>query len=235
MTRNDTLREPEPVSSLRVDVVMLAAAAAAAAAALAAADSSLDLRRRDLDRPRLSLTASFLLPSELATDFCDRDVALLAFRVDEELLLDADCREQFPETVLPASLVLPVSLGLCAELRGLTGTGVNKITSSSSSSSPPLSLSAAAALFCCGLLCCSELEAAFTAVPRLCRDDGDEGKCLESLRQFSELFDFVAAAAAGESSCRADDNLSLLALASAGRLCRVPTAPGERRCEEKSC
>jgi len=231
MTQNDTLREPEPVSSLRVDVVMLAAAAAAAA--LAAADSSLDLRRRDLDRPRLSLTASFLLPSELATDFCDRDVALLAFRVDEELLLDADCREQFPETVLPASLVLPVSLGPCAELRGLTGTGVNKITSSSSSSS--LSLSAAAALFCCGLLCCSELEAAFTAVPRLCRDDGDEGKCLQSLRQFSELFDFVAAAAAGESSCRADDNLSLLALASAGRLCRVPTAPGERRCEEKSC
>jgi len=228
MTQNDTLREPEPVSSLRV--VMLAAAAAA----LAAADSSLDLRRRDLDRPRLSLTASFLLPSELATDFCDRDVALLAFGVDEELLLDADCREQFPETVLPASLVLPVSLGLCAELRGLTGTGVNKITSSSSSSS--LSLSAAAALFCCGLLCCSELEAAFTAVPRLCRDDGDEGKCLESLRQFSELFDFVAAAAAaGESSCRADDNLSLLALASAGRLCRVPTAPGERRCEERSC
>jgi len=228
MTRNDTLREPEPVSSLRVDVVMLAAAAA-----LAAADSSLDLRRRDLDRPRLSLTASFLLPSELATDFCDRDVALLAFGVDEELLLDADCREQFPETVLPASLVLPVSLGLCAELRGLTGTGVNKITSSSSSSS--LSLSAAAALFCCGLLCCSELEAAFTAVPRLCRDDGDEGKCLQSLRQFSELFDFVAAAAAGESSCRADDNLSLLALASAGRLCRVLTEPGERRCEEKSC
>jgi len=231
MTQNDTLREPEPVSSLRVDVVMLAAAAAAAA--LAAADSSLDLRRRDLDRPRLSLTASFLLLSELATDFCDRDVALLAFGVDEELLLDADCREQFPETVLPASLVLPVSLGLCAELRGLTGTGVNKITSSSSSSS--LSLSAAAALFCCGLLCCSELEAAFTAVPRLCRDDGDEGKCLESLRQFSELFDFVAAAATGESSCRADDNLSLLALASVGRLCRVPTAPGERRCEEKSC
>jgi len=219
MTQNDTLREPEPVSSLRVDVVMLAAAAAAAAAvALAAADSSLDLRRRDLDTPRLSLTASFLLPSELATDFCDRDVALLAFGVDEELLLDADCREQFPETVLPASLVLPVSLGPCAELRGLTGTGVNKITSSSSSSSLSLS-AAAAALFCCGLLCCSELEAAFTAVPRLCRDDGDEGKCLESLRQFSELFDFVAAAAAGESSCRADDNLSLLALASAGRLC----------------